>query len=748
MQFRILGPVEVVGGGGSVALGGTKQRATLGSLLLQANRVVATSQLLNSLWEVDDAPVTARKILQNAIYGLRGVLSGGSADARSVKLLTQPPGYMLRVDPRQVDLYLFQQLVAEGRQQLHSDPEAASRLLHEALGLWRGPVLADLVEAGMEWPELAALEKSRLDATEDYVDAQLACGRHHAVLADLERMVQAEPLRERSCAQLMLALYRCGRQADALSLYGRVRSVLIEDLGLEPGRGLQKLQQAILTQDSALSLEPAGARAAATVSFDARGQAPSGRREPAPAIGGGAAHGGPSLAAPAAPSERCRTIPDAAPSGGAPQEPPRPVGTERLRVGVLSVRTRLAVPLGASGREDLDDLLDGAASVVRQQIERFGGSVTASIGSTTLALFGLNAPGEDDVVQAVRAALAVRDVLDVFDGAGADGGGLSMCAAVDMGEVLLRQRRPGDAPTIVGAVLDASQSLLSDTDAGEVRVSDAVRRGTEDVFVSVPTETPTGAGWQVIGIVDEQLGKPEADASARSYELDFLQELVRRTQRCSAPHLVTLLGERGSGKTRLLRDLRHRITTRSEPARCLNGRTHASSGEHPLLAQAQLLADYCGVRPGADVAEARAAVDRAVRSLAPSPPTASRMTAQLARLFDPSAVRHETGPVLEAWCDFFREAARRSPLVLCLDDVHQADDAVLRAVEELAESADGALVVVAAADPSLLRRRPTWAGGKSHATTVTLDRSEAFTNEQLVSFLLSAAGSALPQMCG
>lgn len=385
---------------------------------------------------------SARKILQNAISGLRGVLprsdgGGGAATA----LLTQAPGYMMRVDPGQVDLYVFHERVAQGRDKLaRSDAASAARLLQDALGLWRGPVLADLVETGIDWPELTAVQNMRLDVMEDYCEAQLASGHHHAVLSELETMVQNEPLREHSCGQLMLALYRCGRQADALNMYSRMRSVLIEDLGLEPGRGLQRLQQAILTQDPALSLagdtaatsdllgEGAGTDAPReTVRLSTCGVAPCRGRagEPGPCRGG---------------RDRRR-----APAGH------RAFGTDPARAGARG-----------RGGQHLDDLLDGATLVVREQIERHGGTVTASLGSTSLALFGLGESGHGDAHQAVLAALAVRDVLDVPPGDGLEGAQLTVHAAVSMGEVLLRGR-PGDGapPIVVGAVLDESQALLA-----------------------------------------------------------------------------------------------------------------------------------------------------------------------------------------------------------------------------------------------------------------------------------------------
>ncbi|MEU9701210.1 BTAD domain-containing putative transcriptional regulator [Streptomyces sp. NPDC047981] len=748
MQFRLLGPLELVADERQVALGGTKQRATLSFLLLHANRVVATSELLRALWSVDDAPASARKILQNAISGLRGVLPGGiggggiggggngpGGGRSATALLTQAPGYMMRVDPTEVDLYLFHERVAEGREKLaHGDAASAARLLQDALGLWRGPVLADLVETGIDWPELTAVQHTRLDVMEDYCEAQLASGQHHAVLAELETMVQNEPLRERSCGQLMLALYRCGRQADALNMYSRIRSVLVEDLGLEPGRGLQRLQQAILTQDPELSLvgESGPVR-------DPRGELP-GPGRPREAVRLSA----PADAVPPSAADAAHgTAYDSTPADGSPAD-------GRRQVTVLSVRTRLAPELaGRGGQEDLDDLLDGATLVVREQIERYGGTVTASLGSTSLALFGLEGPGHGDAHRAVLAALAVRDVLNVPPGDGLDGAQLTVHAAVSRGEVLLRSRpRDGAPPVVVGAVLDESQALLAHVPAGEVRVCEAVFRETDHAVAYASMDAPS-TGRQALGPRERADAAESAEDSEQAHELEALLGLFERTRRRSVPHLVTVLSEPGADRSRFLRALAHRATDggvrgAAAPAVFLTGRAPTTPHEDPLTAQAQILAAYCGIRPedGAEAAQHRLA--EAVRALFPSRETADRLLRRLMPLAVSTAEScyGVTGEAdtLEAWGVLFVEAARRHPVVLCVDDLHRADDFVLDAVEGLAESVGPVpLFVVASAGPELLLRRPAWAGGKSRTTTVTLHRPERLTTEKVVDLLLSTA---------
>ncbi|MEU0162725.1 BTAD domain-containing putative transcriptional regulator [Streptomyces sp. NPDC006261] len=720
MEFRVLGPLEVLRDGEPVELRGTKQRGTLGFLLLQANRVVPTSRLLNALWPDENAPTTARKILQNAVYGLRGVLAPSPQDAADdAMLLTRPPGYMMRVAPDEVDLHRFNQWVGQGREKRDQGaPAEAAVLLRDALDLWRGSALADLVEAGIDWPELDSLRKTRLDVTEDYFDAQLLCGRHHAVLAELESMVAAEPLRERTCGQLMMALYRCGRQADALSAFSRVRSLLIENLGLEPGQQLQQLQRAILTQDPLLSLDASPSAA------------PSARPQP---VRIRAAEPGTSEAAPAGAevavqeADAIRRSEETAP------------GIQRRLVSVLSVRTRLTSPLDGC----VDTLLDAAATVVREQIERYGGTVTASMGSLTQALFGLDGPEEGGAGQAVAAALAIRDVLDVPCGSEPDRPPLSVQAAATAGEVLLRYSGRNDAPTPVGAVLDESQSLLAGLPDGHVMVAEEVRRATENAVVYRRAEGRP-AVWLAVG---RRTSGREAGAEdpGTAYELDLLCGLVKRSQDREIPHLVTVLGESGSGKSRLLREFGVRLAARPGPVTVLTGRTPAAPTDHPLRAQAQVLVAYCGIRPGDGPDSARSALTARVRHLFRSERSGSRVLAGLTPLLDarPGAVPADVSAprILAAWRDFFQAAAQHLPVVLCIDDLHRAGSDVLDVVEELAESgASAPLFVVASAGPELLLRRPAWAGGRSHATTVTLGRTEeTTTSRQLVEFLRAAA---------
>ena len=234
MDFRILGPLEVFDDDHPVPLGGARQRALLAILLTRANEVVSTDRLIDELWG-EAPPRTAVNTLQYYVSRLRKLLG---AD----RIVTRIPGYTIRLEPGELDLDQFERLVAQG----------GAEALREALGLWRGPALADFAFEPFAEAEIARLEELRLVALEQRLEADLALGHHRELVGELEALVAVHPLRERLRAQLMLALYRSGRQADALDVYRRTRETLVDELGVEPGPELQELERAILRHDRSL----------------------------------------------------------------------------------------------------------------------------------------------------------------------------------------------------------------------------------------------------------------------------------------------------------------------------------------------------------------------------------------------------------------------------------------------------------------------------------------------------------------
>src|SRR5919201_4734361 len=244
MEFRILGPLEVHDDGRQIALGGPKQCALLGVLLLHANESVSSERLVDELWG-DRPPARAHKLVQGYVSGLRKLLG-------PARVVTRSPGYLVRVEPGELDALEFDRLVAAAR--TAEEPSDKADRLREALELWRGTALADLRLEGFAAREAERLDERRLATLLERIEVDLELGRHAELVGELEALVAAHPLQERLRALLMLALYRAGRQADALEQYRSTRSLLADELGLEPSPELQRLERLVLTHDAELEL--------------------------------------------------------------------------------------------------------------------------------------------------------------------------------------------------------------------------------------------------------------------------------------------------------------------------------------------------------------------------------------------------------------------------------------------------------------------------------------------------------------
>jgi len=269
-EFRLLGPLEALIDGNSVNLAAAKPRALLALLLLNRNRVVPTETLVDELWG-DGPPARATKTLQVYVSQLRKELGPD-------RLVTRAPGYELRVAEDELDVDRFEKLAAEARQRLAvGDAAGAVEGMRRALELWRGPALVEFRAEPFAERAAARLEDLRLAAVEDWLHAALETGESANIVPELEELVASHPLRERPRELLMLALYRAGRQADALELFRRTRELFVSELGIEPRVSLRELEQAMLRQDTALSGKVPAQRAPSTSPVDAR---PRGRRAP------------------------------------------------------------------------------------------------------------------------------------------------------------------------------------------------------------------------------------------------------------------------------------------------------------------------------------------------------------------------------------------------------------------------------------------------------------------------------------
>ena len=247
MDYRILGPLEALDGERRLPLGGARLRSVLALLLLHGNKALSRDMIVDQLWG-DEPPATAAKVLQNCVSALRKELPGGADTLRTVS-----GAYCLALGPDELDRDRFERLVAEGRAALSAEEYAdAAELLKQALGLWRGAPLSDFAYEPFAHEEITRLEELHVAALEDRIEAELALGRHDELAPELEALVTRHTMRERLRWQLMLALYRAGRQAEALEAYRAARRTMLAELGIEPGRAPQDLERAILAQDPAL----------------------------------------------------------------------------------------------------------------------------------------------------------------------------------------------------------------------------------------------------------------------------------------------------------------------------------------------------------------------------------------------------------------------------------------------------------------------------------------------------------------
>jgi DNA-binding SARP family transcriptional activator/tetratricopeptide (TPR) repeat protein len=498
MDYRILGPLEIRARDRLVPLRGVRQRELMAVLLLRANEIVSSDRLIDELWE-GDPPQTAAKMIQNGVSQLRKLIEPDV-------LVTRSPGYLLVVEPSELDADRFQRFVDEARAGLGAGkPAQAAEALREALGLWRGPALADCADIPYARAEAARLEELRSAATEDRIEAELELGRHADLVAELEALVAQHPLRERLRAQLMVALYRSGRQAEALRVYHETREILVEELGLEPGRALQRLERAVLVQDPALELSRDGAR------------------EPARDV--------------ASPRETRKTV--------------SVVAADVLALG------------GPHDPEALRRPMSRAVETVTGVLERHGARTEASAAGGVIGIFGVPTVHEDDALRAVRAASEARDaLLELRHELERDSEiAIALRSGVNTGDVVA----DAEARTLVaGDAVNVAARLQQAADPGEILldeqterlVRDAVR--TERVDPDALRATGRGSAWRLLELAPEAPGylrRLETPLVGRADELEQLQHCFERAVEQRTAKLFTILGPAGIGKTRLAREL-------------------------------------------------------------------------------------------------------------------------------------------------------------------------------------------------
>jgi predicted ATPase/DNA-binding SARP family transcriptional activator len=497
VEFRILGPLEVDRGGGSLLPRGPSQQALLVDLIVNANRVVSTTQLIDDLWG-DEPPETAAKMVQIYVSELRRAFG-----AQSEAVTTRAPGYMLEIDADLLDANRFARLIDEGRQALaDGQPAAASATFDEALALWRGEPLAEFADRLFARTEAARLKELRLAALEDRIEAGLALGNHATLVAELEALVAANPLREELRRQLMLALYRSDRQAEALDVYRKTRELLTEELGIEPSRTLQELERAILRQDASLDH-------AETV----------------------AAH-------------------VAEPARAEPQE---------VRKTVSVLIADLATVGKQLDPEALRRAMPRVLAEVSSAVERHGGQTERVAGRRLMAVFGIPTVHEDDALRAVRAAVDVRTAVARLNDELAREWGIRVAvrAGVNTGEVVADDGLSLASSLAADETFDAAIRLEEIAEPGDIVIGAKTERLVRS---AAQAERIDGQpAWRVVKVdPDAPAISRRADTPmvGRERELAELRRCFERTVSERATHLSTVLGPPGIGKSRVASELR------------------------------------------------------------------------------------------------------------------------------------------------------------------------------------------------
>jgi DNA-binding SARP family transcriptional activator len=507
MQFRVLGPLEIETDTGLLPLRGAKQRALLALLLMYPNEVVPRDLLIEGLWG-ESAGERAGHSLEAQVSRLRKALF----PAGDGTLQTRATGYQLNLHPDELDVLRFERLLEQASSALEGgDAAAAAATIREALGLWRGRPFEDVTYESFARIEIERLDELRLAAVEDRIEAELALARHAQLVSELEALVRRHPLRERFRAQLMLALYRSGRQADALGVYQDARRALVDELGIEPGPALRELEQSILRQDPQLT----------EVEHEPHGVA-------RPAV-----------------EEREKTV------------------------------TVLFAEIGARGDEDevLERALHGAAHELRVAVEYHGGTVERLAGGELLAVFGVPAAHEDDVARAARSALAVREGLGRLDALGT-GVGIECRIAIATGPVRLvpASARPELSGTVLGFVRRLGET--GEADEILVDAETAARGGEALTTEETDPRTLRGRSEPVrvvrlLGVSGTAARRVSATPFVgRSAELSRLRSALDTAVAEHRCVVATVVGEPGIGKSRLVAELA--ASTRMLTGRCVS----------------------------------------------------------------------------------------------------------------------------------------------------------------------------------
>src|SRR3954470_10535689 len=681
LEFLVLGPLEIRREGRPLVLRSAKQRALLALLLLHPNEVVSSDRLIDDLWH-ESPPDTATNLLQVYVSQLRKLLEPERGSGAPEVLITRAPGYMLCVDPAQLDSVRFERLVNEGIAALATGKaEAALATLGQSLALWRGPAFADLAFEDFARSESARLDELRLLAIEERIDASLGLGRHATLAGELEALVAANPERERLGGQLMLALYRSRRQAEALEAYSRLRKRLVDELGIEPSPELQRLERAILNQDPALDLP-----------------------------------------VPGEPPE--------------PEEPAAPAGRPTRKTVTVLFADFLLTPTRSATiePETLEPVFSRLGEGLAGVVEKHGGSTHWSSEIEIVAVFGIPRVHEDDALRAVRAAVELREaVASLSAGLEADFGvQVDVRIGVNTGEVVAGVAFASPA---MGGASSVAARLGRAAPIGEIFIADTTRRLVEAAIAAAPVHGPPGAtaSWHLLKLLVGPAGIERRLSSSvtvgRERELDALRRAYELVRRERAPALVTVLGPAGIGKSHLARAF---VDELGDECRVVSGRCPTYGEGSTFAPLAEIVRQVAGDAPLDGIREVVAGdEDRDV------------ITERIAAAIGLSESGGQTDTTFWAVRKLLEALAADRPLVVAFDDLHWADPTFLDLVEYVLDWAfDAPILLLGLARPELLDERPAWAGGKRNISSVLLKPLSDGDADALIDGLL--ADSALP----
>jgi DNA-binding SARP family transcriptional activator len=682
-EFRVLGPLEVVHDGVAKRIGSPTQRTLLALLLMNPNEVVSTDRIVDVLWP--DDPTEARRKLWFHVSKLRAMLGpDGAEDAAALE--KRPSGYTLRLDLDRLDAARFERLAHAARSLLEDEPARAAEMLRRALALWRDRPFADVLHEDAVSSEVARLDEVRVTALEERLDADLVLGRAGELVPELEALVAEHPFREHLHAQLMLALYRAGRHAEALAAYAQARRILVTELGVEPSERLKELQRRILGHDPTLI----------------------GSRPPPPGT-------------------------------GTPRE------ERKLVTVLLAGLTDLTASDGQRDPEESRAVLGPYYAHIHADLERFGGTVEKLTGDSAMALFGVPAAHEDDPERAVRAALAIRDWLHEHGRqvplAVATGeahvtlGGFEMeREPVVVGDVVtvaarLQAAAPAACVFVCEQTFNASRHAVEYREAEPVAV--AGRIAPIGVWEAIRTLVEPGVG----------LSRHSSPFIGREHELAALKARLDWAASQRSPQLVTILGVPGIGKTRLVSELQQESVGADEPVRWRQGRSLPYGDGVSFWALGEIVKEEAGILESDAAQKAGFKLRGAVRRVIDDQAEAGRVATFLGALIglggEEPAIGDRRGEMFAAWRRFLEALADERPLVLVFEDLHWADDALLDFVDELVDEVSGVpLLVIATARPELHEHRPGWAGGKPGALTISLPPLSRRDATQLVAALM------------